>query len=104
MKHLNTDHLAQLPSRKKAHLINSVVGYKSIHLIGTHSEDWSNLCIISTLTHLGSNPALLGFVLRPTTVPRHTYDIVQKNPYFTVNNVTEGLLEGGHQSSASYDE
>lgn len=104
MKHLNTDHLAQLPSRKRAHLVNSVVGYKSIHLIGTHWEGWSNLCIVSTLTHLGSNPALLGFVLRPTTVPRHTYDILQKNPYFTVNNVTEILIEGGHQSSASYEE
>ena len=55
-----------------------------------------------TLTHLGSNPALIGFILRPTTVPRHTYDILQ-NPYFTVNNVTEKLLEGGHQSSANYD-
>ena len=78
MKHLNIDHLAQLPSRKRAHLVNSVVGYKSIHLIGTHWEGWSNR-IVSTLTHLGSNPALLGFVLRPTTVPRHTYDILQKS-------------------------
>ena len=28
----------------------------------------------------------------------------KKNPYFTVNNVTEILIEGGHQSSASYEE
>jgi flavin reductase (DIM6/NTAB) family NADH-FMN oxidoreductase RutF len=104
MIHHDLPQLDQWPSRKKAHFINSIVGYKSVHLIGTHHDGWSNLSIISTLTHLGSNPALIGFVLRPTTVPRHTYELMKKNPFFTVNNISESMLMRAHQCSAKYEE
>jgi flavin reductase (DIM6/NTAB) family NADH-FMN oxidoreductase RutF len=104
MIHHNLTKLESWPSRKKAHYINSIVGFKPVHLIGTHHEGWSNLSIVSTLTHLGSNPALIGFVLRPTTVPRHTYDLMKKNPYFTINNISESMLERAHQCSAKYEE
>ena len=87
----------------KINLINSCMGYKSANLIGTQSKDGStNLAIFSSVTHLGSDPALLGFIMRPTTVPRHTYANIKETEYFTVNSITETMIVEAHHTSASY--
>lgn len=87
----------------KINLINSCMGYKSANLIGTQSKDGStNLAIFSSVTHLGSDPALLGFIVRPTSVPRHTYTNIKETEYFTVNSITETMIEGAHHTSANY--
>jgi flavin reductase (DIM6/NTAB) family NADH-FMN oxidoreductase RutF len=87
----------------KINLINSCMGYKSANLIGTQSKEGStNLAIFSSVTHLGSDPALLGFIVRPTTVPRHTYANIKETEYFTVNSITETMIEGAHHTSANY--
>jgi flavin reductase (DIM6/NTAB) family NADH-FMN oxidoreductase RutF len=87
----------------KINLINSCMGYKSANLIGTQSKEGStNLAIFSSVTHLGSDPALLGFIVRPTTVPRHTYSNIKETEYFTVNSITETMIEGAHHTSANY--
>lgn len=79
------------------------MGYKSANLIGTQSKDGStNLAIFSSVTHLGSDPALLGFIVRPTTVPRHTYANIKETEYFTVNSITETMIEEAHHTSANY--
>jgi flavin reductase (DIM6/NTAB) family NADH-FMN oxidoreductase RutF len=58
---------------ERLNLINSCTGYKSANLIATKSVDGAvNVAIFSSITHLGSNPALIGFIVRPT-VPRNTY-------------------------------
>ncbi len=87
----------------RLNLINSVTGYKSANLIGTISKEGKeNLAIFSSITHLGSDPALLGFIMRPATVPRDTYKNIKETGYFTVNHITENLIEKAHQTSASY--
>ena len=87
----------------KINLINSCMGYKSANLIGTQSKDGStNLAIFSSVTHLGSDPALLGFIVRPTSVPRHTYANIKETEYFTVNCITETMIEEAHHTSANY--
>jgi len=87
----------------KINLINSCMGYKSANLIGTQSKEGStNLAIFSSVTHLGSDPALLGFIVRPTIVPRHTYSNIKETEYFTVNSITETMIEGAHHTSANY--
>lgn len=87
----------------KINLINSCMGYKSANLIGTRSKDGStNLAIFSSVTHLGSDPALLGFIVRPTSVPRHTYANIKETEYFTVNSITETMIEEAHHTSANY--
>jgi flavin reductase (DIM6/NTAB) family NADH-FMN oxidoreductase RutF len=86
-------------------LINSCTGYKSANLIATKTnEGVSNVAIFSSITHLGSDPAMLGFILRPTTVPRNTYKNIKDVGYFTVNHITETMIIDAHHSSASYDE
>jgi flavin reductase (DIM6/NTAB) family NADH-FMN oxidoreductase RutF len=88
----------------RINLINSCSGYKSANLIGTKSEDgFSNLAIFSSITHLGSNPALLGFFLRPTTVMRNTYSNIKATGKYTINHVHSEIIEDAHHTSAKYD-
>lgn len=89
----------------RINLINSCSGYKSANLIGTKSEDGiSNVAVFSSVTHLGSHPALLGFFLRPTTVLRNTYHNLKSTGIYTINHIFEDILEDAHHTSAKYDE
>ena len=64
----------------KINLVNSLSGYKSANLIGTLSKEGKeNLAVFSSVVHLGSSPPILGFILRPTTVPRDTYKNIREN-------------------------
>ena len=94
--------LAKIP---KINLLNGCTGYKSANLLVTKSKDnVTNVAIFSSITHLGSEPALLGFILRPATVQRNTYQNIKENLYFTVNHVTAAMITDAHHTSASYDE
>lgn len=105
MKHFSKETIDGLSSRFKANLINSCTGYKSSNLLGTISEDGiSNLAIFNSIVHIGSNPAMLGFILRPLTVRRDTYDNFKSAGYFTVNQVNTYILKDAHHTSAKYDE
>lgn len=87
----------------RLNLINSCMGYKSANLIGTVSQNGNyNLAVFSSVTHLGSDPALLGFILRPNTVPRNTYTNIKETEFFTVNAITTSLIANAHQTSANY--
>ncbi len=104
MQHFNLKDINELPSRYRAHFINSCTGYKSANLIGTATpEGKSNVAVFSSVTHLGSNPPLLGFVLRPTTVERNTYDNISKTKIFTVNHINQNFIREAHQTSAKYE-
>ena len=73
LKYLNTTDLGNMPSRKRTHLINSCTGYKSANLLGTKSKNGkTNLAIFNSVIHIGSNPPMLGLILRPLTVKRDT--------------------------------
>ncbi len=105
MAHFTAKDVQSMPSRSRAHFINSVTGFKSSNLLGTISEDGkTNLAIFSSITHLGSNPPLLGFVLRPRTVIRNTYDNLKSSGVFTVNHVHADIITKAHQTSAKYPE
>ncbi len=104
MTHFNTDDFSQMHHLYRINLINSCSGYKSANLIGTKSVNGiTNLAIFSSVTHIGSNPALLGFFLRPTTVIRNTYNNIKETGVFTINHVNESILEDAHHTSAKYD-
>jgi flavin reductase (DIM6/NTAB) family NADH-FMN oxidoreductase RutF len=87
----------------KINLINSCSGFKSANLLGSISEDGiSNVAVFSSVTHLGSNPPTLGFILRPTTVPRDTYKNIKDSGVFTINHIHEAIIEDAHHTSAKY--
>lgn len=97
--------IEELPHLQKINLINSAAGYKSANLIGSISKNkTTNLAIFSSVIHYGSSPAILGFVVRPTTVRRNTYDNIKSSGYFTINSVSEQTLQDAHHTSAKYSE
>jgi flavin reductase (DIM6/NTAB) family NADH-FMN oxidoreductase RutF len=88
---------------ERLNLINSATGYKSANLICTKSINGiSNVAVFSSVTHLGSNPAIIGFIVRPTTVPRDTYKNIKETHFFTVNHISVNMIKDSHHTSASY--
>ena len=103
--HYTRDQINNLEKIKKINLINSCSGYKSANLIGTISKEGiTNVAVFSSITHLGSNPPTLGFILRPTTVPRDTYKNILESGIFTINHIFEDIIEDAHHTSAKYEE
>jgi flavin reductase (DIM6/NTAB) family NADH-FMN oxidoreductase RutF len=89
---------------EKLNLINSCTGFKSANLIATKSiEGKTNVAIFSSVTSLGSSPSLIGFIVRPTTVPRDTYKNIMETGYFTVNHITIDMITDAHHTSANYE-
>ncbi len=101
---LHNHDLAQLDRIKRLNLINSVTGIKPANLIGTVSNaGQTNLAIFSSVVHLGSNPALLGFVVRPSShVRRHTFENIIENKLYTINHVHPHFVERAHYTSAKF--
>jgi len=103
LKIFDHEELLNLEKFYRINLINSISGYKSANLIGTKSVDGiSNVAIFSSVTHLGSNPPLLGFVCRPIPNTRQTYPNLKATGFYTINHVTEAIHGRAHQTSARY--
>lgn len=104
MKYFDKKYLASLDDLYRINLVNSSSGFKSANLIATKSKEGiSNVAVFSSVIHLGSNPPLLGFVLRPTTVPRNTYKNIKDTGCYTINHVYEEIIEDAHHCSAKYE-
>ena len=102
--HLRFQDIDQLDHVYRLNLINGITGYKPANLIGTKSKDGvSNLAIISSVVHLGSNPPLVGYILRPTTVPRHTHENILNTNTYTINHIHSDFVERAHYTSAKFD-
>jgi flavin reductase (DIM6/NTAB) family NADH-FMN oxidoreductase RutF len=97
--------LVQLGKVARLNLINSVTGIKPANLIGTKSNQGeTNLGIFSSVVHLGSDPALIGFILRPQgEVPRHTFVNLLENGFYTINHVPVSKIKNAHYTSAKFD-
>lgn len=96
--------IASLSPRYRTNLINSLSGFKSGNLIGTIGPDGQeNLAIFTSVVHLGANPALMGFIMRPVSVPRHTYENIIATKSFTINQVATSFYKKAHQTAARYD-
>ncbi|MEO9871730.1 flavin reductase family protein [Ekhidna sp.] len=103
--HLTKQDIEDLDRVKRLNIINSVSGIKPANLIGTKSNNGlPNVAIFSSVFHLGSNPALIGFIMRPTDdVPRHTYENIQENGYYTINHIPTTIADKAHYTSAKID-
>ena len=103
MIHYSRTDIDQMDKIFRLNLINSCTGFKSANLLGTKSLNGvSNVAVFSSITHLGSNPPLIGFILRPTTVPRDTYRNIKDTGVFTVNHIYSDIIKDAHHTSAKY--
>lgn len=93
----------QLPSRYRAHFINSLSGFKSANLLATvNPEGQTNLAMISSLVHLGADPAIMGYIARPQSVTRHSVENIDATGVFTFNQVSRLMVPAAHQTAAKY--
>lgn len=106
MIHLSKNDIEAMNRIQRLKIINGISGIKPANLIGTYSvKNGPNLAIFNSVMHLGSDPALIGFIIRPVSdVPRNTYSNIKNNGYFTINHVHESFLEKAHYTSAKFDE
>jgi flavin reductase (DIM6/NTAB) family NADH-FMN oxidoreductase RutF len=87
----------------RANFINSLTGFKSVSLIGTvNKSGQTNLGIFSSLVHIGSDPALVGYINRPLKAAPHTFANIQATGVYTINHIQPSFLEKAHQTSAKY--
>jgi flavin reductase (DIM6/NTAB) family NADH-FMN oxidoreductase RutF len=87
----------------RANFINSLTGFKSASLIGTiNKQGVPNLGMFSSIAHIGSDPALIGFINRPVAAAPHTLANIKANQLYTVNHIHASFLAQAHQTSAKY--
>ncbi|WP_434037524.1 flavin reductase family protein [Formosa sp. 4Alg 33] len=86
-------------------IINSVTGIKPANLIGTiNNNGQTNLAIFSSVVHLGSDPALLGFITRPQTEDvGHTIRNIQENQVYTINHIHPEFIKNAHYTSGKFE-
>jgi flavin reductase (DIM6/NTAB) family NADH-FMN oxidoreductase RutF len=100
----NNSHIKAMEQRYRTTFINSVAGFKCLNLVGTlNDKGKSNLAIFNSVFHVGANPPLLGMVLRPDEVERHTLENIQNQKFYTFNHVHSGIIRAAHQTSARYE-
>ncbi len=100
---LNFVKLMDMEQRKRAQFINSISGFRSVALIGTtDAKGQTNLAIFSSIVHIGSNPPLLSFIMRPDSVERHTLTNILDTGFYTINHINADMYEKAHQTSARY--
>lgn len=100
---LHGEEVLQLEKLERAALINSITGFKSLNLIGTSNKNGhTNLAVFNSVIHLGANPPLMGLIVRPDSVERHTLSNILETGFFTVNHVNRDIYKQAHQTSARY--
>ena len=105
MKSFSVEQIKLMDRFTRTHFINTLSGFKSVSLIGTINKvGQTNLAIFSNLVHIGADPALIGFINRPTEAAPHTLANIQETEYYSVNHIHSGIYEKAHQTSAKYPE
>ncbi len=103
MAYYSGTEISQMETRTRAAFINSLSGFKSASLIGSiDGNGQTNLAIFSSVVHIGSNPALMGFINRPDSTSRHTLENIFETNCFTINHINKTIYKKAHQTSARY--
>lgn len=101
--HISTDDLDAMEKRFRALFVNSLAGFKSANLVGTQdAEGNTNLAIVSSVVHLGADPALMAMIARPNTTRRDTLDNIRATGSYTFNHISPAMVKQAHQTSARY--
>ena len=103
--HIESDTIKSWDRIYRANFINCLSGYKPVSLIGTVNENTvPNVAIFSNIVHIGSDPALVGFINRPEAATPHTLNNIRLTKQFTINHINASFVAAAHQTSAKYPE
>ena len=99
----NQSHISAMEKRYRTTFINSLPGYKSLHILGTANQDGiSNLGLFNSIFHIGANPPLLGMVFRPDSNDHDSLENIIQTKEYTLNNVLPEWFTQAHQTSARF--
>ena len=99
---LSADAWSDWENTNRVHFFHSILGPRTAWLLGTqNTEDVNNLALFSSIVHLGSNPALMGIKFRPVHVRRDSYRNIKSNKLFSLNMVSNDIIEKAHLCSHS---
>lgn len=105
MIHIKQDTIKSWDRLYRANFINCLSGYKPVSLIGTLNEKGElNTAIFSNIVHIGSDPALVGFINRPEAASPHTLNNIRVTKQYTINHINASFVAAAHQTSAKYPE
>ncbi|MCU0441134.1 MAG: flavin reductase [Bacteroidia bacterium] len=100
---ISLDDILKMEKQPRTNLINSLPGIRQANLIGTISEAGIlNLAIFNSVMHIGAHPPYMGFIQRPVSVERGTYQNIKETGCFTINQVHQKIYKQAHQTSARY--
>lgn len=103
MQHISIDTIKTWERFYRANFINCLTGFKAVSLIATvNATGQPNLGVFSSVVHLGSDPALIGFINRPLAAAPHTIDNIKATGVYTINHIHPTIAAKAHQSSAKY--
>lgn len=103
-KKISYEQIMNMEKQERVHFANSLGGFKSVGLIGTQNKiGQTNLAIVDSILHIGSNPPLFGMIFRPGVVERHTLENILETGCYTINHINETIFKQAHQTSARYD-
>lgn len=98
MEHVTAQDLQKMDKIIRKNLVNSATGYKSANFLATKSTTGiPNVAVFNSVFHLGSQPALLGIVLRTQTAPKDSYENIRETGYFTLNHLQENMIGQAHE-------
>lgn len=103
IRHFSGQDIVMMEQRSRAAFINSLSGFKSVSLVGTiNNQGLTNLAIFNSVIHIGANPALIGMIIRPNSVNRHTLENLLETNCYTINHINKDIYKKAHQTSARY--
>ncbi len=104
MIQISHEDIIAMQKLERVHFVNSLIGFKSVCLVGTQDvSGQTNCAIISSLTHIGSQPPLFAIIFRPAVVDRHSLENIINTGFYTVNHIHRDIYQKAHQTSARYD-
>jgi flavin reductase (DIM6/NTAB) family NADH-FMN oxidoreductase RutF len=103
-KHITLSNILAMEKQPRTNLINSLPGVRGANLIGTiNNQGITNVAVFNSIMHIGAHPPYMGFIQRPVSVPRGTYQNIKDTGYFTINHVNPVIFKQAHQTSARYE-
>ncbi|MFN4007938.1 MAG: flavin reductase family protein [Chitinophagaceae bacterium] len=103
LQHIDKATIASWDRFYRANAINALVGVKPVSLIGTISTAGvPNVAVFSSIVHLGSNPALIGYINRPRAAAPDTLANIEATGVYTINHIHASFVAQAHQTSAKY--
>ena len=86
--HISYNAMMAMEKQERVHFANSIVSFKSECLVGTQNKiNQTNLTVIDSFIHIGSNLPLFAIVFRPGAVERHTMENILETKFYTINHI-----------------